>query len=213
MVDHDWTRPSYDRNAATGCEANLPTSPTYCAACGTVCPAVTNGVPARTAGVIGFAFNATGISATAFRADTHGNLLLGTTGGSSSLTNACPLTGASRAFTIAPLWGDMNLNRVLTPAGRHRICTVNTGSAPSRQWAVTWEEVPFYSSTITTAATFSAVMSEATSAITFQWATGCVSTSATIGVQGATTAQSTTVGTCNVAQSLNGNQVTLTLVP
>ncbi len=170
------------------------------------------GDDAVTAGAIGFPFSFYGTNYTMFFADTNANIVL-TAVGSSSFSNACALASA-RSLLIAPMWDDMNLNRA-GATGVHRICTVATGTAPSRDWVVTWEEVPYFSAAIpvTQPATFSAVMHETDSSIDFQWLTNCFRGSATIGVVGTGATQVTQVGTCNTAQTLDGNQVRLTYTP
>jgi hypothetical protein len=168
-----------------------------------------------TLGSIGFSFPFYGTAFTQFQADTNGNVLLGSTG-SSSLSNSCALSSSSKTNILAVLWDDMNLGRT-GAVGQHRICSVTTGSAPSRELLITYEEVPYFASgtPVTSHATYSLIVRESDGAITYQYALNALNASATVGIRGNTAAQTTVPMTpaCNTAATLDGQQLSFTLTP
>ncbi|MDP3275118.1 MAG: hypothetical protein Q8Q09_07965, partial [Deltaproteobacteria bacterium] len=166
-------------------------------------------------GSIGFSMPFYNATFTQFQADTNGNVQLGTTG-ASSLSNSCALSGATRTNILALLWDDMNLSRS-GATGLHRICTVTTGAAPNREWVVTYEEVPYFTSStpVTSAATYSSIVRETTGAITYQYLLNAFNASATVGLRGTTAAQTAVPMTpaCNTVATLDAQQLQFTLTP
>jgi hypothetical protein len=129
-----------------------------------------------------FAFTYYGTTFTNAQISSNGYLRLGN-GAATAFTNASIPSAGDPDGIIAPWWDDLD------PALGGTIWSQTVGSAPNRQFVVTWDGIYLYLGG-TSGLSFQVVLDEATRAITFQYAdvTGGVSTgdagaSATVGVE------------------------------
>ena len=163
----------------------------------------------------GFSFSVYGTTVaggTSIRASTNGNLQFATAGSTAYANVALPVSsaGGTGTFpastpTVFAYWDDLNL----TGTG-NGIYTVLTGTAPNRIWTVQWKGVLYGTST---AVNFAAQFHEGSSTIDLVYvnAAGASGSSATIGVQSASSGTNFRQYSLNTASVSSGTKLTATL--